>query len=32
MIADAVVVLATIVFFVMALGYVGICERLGARR
>ena len=32
MTADAVVVLVTIVFFALALGYVGICERLGVRR
>jgi hypothetical protein len=32
MIADAVVVLATIAFFATALGYVAICEHLGARR
>ena len=32
MIADAVVVFVTIVFFAMALGYVAICERLGVRR
>jgi hypothetical protein len=32
MTADAFVVLGTIVFFAMALGYVRICERLGVRQ
>ena len=32
MTADIVVVLVTVVFFAMALGYVAICERLGGRR
>jgi len=32
MIADMVVVLVTTVFFGLALGYVVVCERLGARR
>lgn len=32
MIADAFVLLVTIVFFAMALGYVAGCERLGVRR
>jgi hypothetical protein len=32
MTADIVVVLVTTVFFGLALGYVAICERLGARR
>ena len=30
--ADIVVVLVTVAFFALALGYVGVCERLGARR
>lgn len=32
MTADILAVLVTIVFFALALGYVAICERLGARR
>ena len=32
MTSDIVVVLVTVVFFAAALGYVGVCERLGARR
>jgi hypothetical protein len=32
MTADLVVVLVTTAFFAAALGYVAICERLGARR
>ena len=32
MTSDIVAVLVTIVFFALALGYVGVCERLGGRR
>ena len=32
MTADLLVVLVTLVFFGLALGYVAVCERLGVRR